>query len=223
MKPTAIVVVAKAPQPGKVKTRLCPPLTHRQAATLYTGFLLDTIHTALQVPHAAVKVVCPSNQDAHALGQILPPQVEYIIQSGTGLTAALTTSFVECLEVGYRKVLCISSDNPTLPLSYLTQALEKLDEVEVVLGPTEDGGYYLVGAKTVYPILFQDMVWSTSSVLTETLERATNAHLQTQLLPLWYDLDTNQELERFIKELPQAQDGGKYTSQALHSAGIKLG
>jgi rSAM/selenodomain-associated transferase 1 len=211
-----IVVVAKAPQVGKVKTRLCPPLNHSQAARLYTGFLLDTVELALQVPNAQVKVVCPSRQDAHELQRILPQAVSYIAQQGTGLTAALSEAFEVGLALGYSKVLCISSDNPTLPGQYLEKAFQFLENNELVLGPTEDGGYYLIGASQVYPFLFEGMTWSTDTVLAETVRRAEQAELGPRLLPGWYDLDTALELSRFVEELATAGAGAAvHTRQVL--------
>lgn len=212
---TAFVVVAKAPVAGKVKTRLCPPLTFQQAAALYQGFLLDTIEIALQVPASVVKVVCPAQADATFLASFLPLQVGYIVQTETGLSNALTTAFEQCLEAGYQKVFCISSDNPTLPLAYLVEALSKMAEADLVLGPSEDGGYYLIGAKAGHPALFTDMIWSTDTVLTETLERACQVRLRTALLPIWYDLDTGKELARFIKELAQSAAGARHTRAIL--------
>ena len=198
-----IVVVAKAPLVGSVKTRLCPPLTYEQAARLYTGFLLDTVDIALSVPGCAVKAVCPTPQDAMQLAQLLPAEVGYFVQPGTGLTAALAGSFEQGLTGGFQKVFCISSDNPTLPASYLEEALAALDRpgIDLVLGPTADGGYYLIGAKMLYPELFSGMVWSTATVLAETLARAGKLGLQTHRLPPWYDLDTGRELARFAGEL----------------------
>lgn len=211
-----IVVVAKAPQVGKVKTRLCPPLNLFQAAALYTGFLLDTVELALKVPGVKVKAVCPTTQAAQQLRNILPEAVGYFVQDNPGLTAALTEGFEKGLAAGYTKVLCISSDNPTLPGQYLEEALRALETNELVLGPTEDGGYYLIGAKKVYPFLLNDMTWSTATVLSETLARAAQASLQVQVLPGWYDLDTIVELERFRAELDTLGNyEAAYTRQAL--------
>lgn len=211
----AIVVVAKAPQVGKVKTRLCPPLGYEQAAALYTGFLLDTVEIALGVADCQVKIVCPSAQDALELKQILPPEIGYVVQDTPGLSAALTQAVKECLDQGYQKVFCISSDNPTLPATYLESALKALDHHDLVFGPTEDGGYYLVGAKAPCAYLFEGMTWSTETVLAETLERAWRKEARLQLLPGWYDLDTWQELARFIRELEEVKPGAFHTRKAL--------
>jgi rSAM/selenodomain-associated transferase 1 len=211
----AIVVVAKAPQVGKVKTRLCPPLNYEQAAALYTGFLLDTIEIALRVADCDVKVVCPSAQDALELQQILPASVGYVVQQTPGLTTALTQAIEECLSLGYQKVFCISSDNPTLPTRYLETAVSALDTSDLVFGPTEDGGYYLIGASASCPYLFEGMIWSTETVLAETLERAFSHRASFQLMPGWYDLDTGQELARFIRELPEQESQARHTRQAL--------
>ncbi len=218
----AFVIVAKAPQVGKVKTRLCPPLSYEQAATLHTGFLLDTIALARQVPGADVLLVCPTQADIEILKEIVPVEVGYILQDEPGLTAALTDSFRKGLTRGYRKVFCISSDNPTLPVEYLEEAVKALELYPLVFGPSEDGGYYLVGAKEVYPFLFESMTWSVETVLGDSLFRAETANLKVQLLPLWYDLDTGQELGRFIRELPQNGSDAPNTRQALATMGADL-
>ncbi len=213
--PVAMVIVAKAPQPGKVKTRLCPPLTFEQAAELYTGFLLDTVELAQSVSGCEVKIVCPTAQDAQALAGLIPVEVEYIVQPEPGLSAALATSFRECLAAGYRAVFCISSDNPTLPVAYLNQAVARVTETDVVLGPSEDGGYYLIGAGRLFPTLFENMEWSTNRVLGETARRIEEAGLGHYSLPLWYDLDTGTELIRFIRELPADQKLAVHTRRLL--------
>ncbi len=211
-----IVIVAKAPRAGKVKTRLCPPLNHFQATELYTAFLLDTVDLALKVSGVKVKVVCPTAEDARELKNILPETVDYIVQDTPGLTGALTEGFVKGLAAGFSKVLCISSDNPTLPGQYLAEALQSLETNELVLGPTDDGGYYLIGAKKVYPSLLNDMIWSTETVMSETIKRADEAALQVEVLPGWYDLDTGAELERFRDELKsQESHCAFHTRQAL--------
>jgi hypothetical protein len=212
---STIIVVAKAPQVGKVKTRLCPPLSYEQASALHCGLLLDTINIARQVPACQVKAVCPSAHDTRVLAKLLPEDVTYLVQPTEGLTAALTFSFDDSLRQGYQKVFCISSDNPTLPVAYLEQAIAALDKHDLVIGPSEDGGYYLIGAKAAYPFLFDDMVWSVSTVTNHTLERAAKYNLKTYLLPLWYDLDTGQELKRFLNELEPNGTTAPHTRKAL--------
>jgi uncharacterized protein len=195
------VVVAKAPVAGKVKTRLCPPLTYEAAARLYTGFLLDTLELVQnELTNADVRIVCPSQADADGIAAIVPG-MEFVVQNSEGLTAALTEAFANCLNAGFSKVFCLSSDNPTLPAAYLEEAITALDDYDLVLGPSDDGGYYLLGAKKLYPALFENMVWSTDKVLDETIARARTADLTCHLLPLWYDLDTGVELARFIESL----------------------
>ena len=217
-----IVIIAKAPRAGKVKTRLCPPLNLSQAAVLYTAFLLDTVELALKVSGVKVMVSCPTPEDADELKNILPQAVGYIIQDNPGLTGALTEGFVKGLAAGFSKVLCISSDNPTLPGEYLAQGVQSLETSDLALGPTDDGGYYLIGAKKVYPFLFNNMVWSTTTVMSETVKRAEEAALQVNVLPCWYDLDTGAELERFREELKsQEPEAGFHTRQALSTVFIE--
>ncbi len=210
-----LTVVAKAPRPGSVKTRLCPPLTPEQAARIYTSCLLDTVELALQCQGCDVRVVCPTPEDARELGKILPPEVGFLLQNTSGLSAALAGSIRQGLIDGYNKVFCISSDNPTLPLSYLEEAFAALDRASLVLGPAEDGGYYLIGSTGFYPDLFEDITWSTSRVLAQTLEKARKAGLQTELLPAWYDLDTGSDLSKLLREFETNLGGARHTRPIL--------
>jgi uncharacterized protein len=222
-KNVVFVVVAKAPVAGKVKTRLCPPLSHEAAARLYTGFLRDTLELVQnELTGADVRIVCPTQADAEGIARIVPG-VEFVVQNDEGLTEALTEAFASCLAVGFGKVFCLSSDNPTLPGAYLEEAIAALDSCDLVLGPSEDGGYYLVGAKAAYPALFENMIWSTDKVLDETIGRTRAAGLSYHLLPLWYDLDTGTDLSRFIKSLQnEPPKRARHTRHALQESEITL-
>ncbi len=217
---TALVVVAKAPRPGQVKTRLCPPLSPTQAAGLYQAFLLDTIQLAGTLPGVCLRVVCPSELDAQELAGILPAGIKYIVQRGKGLSGALLSAFQDCQAAGFGKTLCLSSDNPTLPTRYLQLAIEALNNQAVALGPADDGGYYVIGARQPYPVLFEDMVWSNPDVLAVTLQRAAAAGLSTSLLPTWYDLDTVADLARLLSVQTSQATVAPFTRQALQALEI---
>jgi rSAM/selenodomain-associated transferase 1 len=211
-----IYVVAKAPRVGSVKTRLCPPLTPEQAAQLYRGFLLDSLELAGRVRDARVRVICPDSGMADELAAIMPPGCEPVAQVEPGLGAALEECFRSGLADGHEAVAVIASDNPTLPPDLIEQAFDRLAQHDVVLGPTDDGGYYLVAARAVHPSLFRDMAWSNETVLEETLRRCDAAGLRADRIRRWYDVDTPEalvELARKLERLPA--DCAVHTRAAL--------
>jgi rSAM/selenodomain-associated transferase 1 len=210
--PEALVyVVAKAPRPGAVKTRLCPPLRPEQAATLYHGMLLDSIAVAASVPDVHVRAICPDETDASALALLLDGTCEVVAQRGPGLGAALEECFVEGLRSA-STVLVISSDNPTLPADRISGAIEALATSDVVFGPSDDGGYYLVAARRTFPSLFREMTWSTDRVLSQSLERCTAAGLTVHLQERWYDVDDRAGLLQL-----QADLGTTGLHRAIHT------
>lgn len=103
------------------------------------------------------------------------------------------------LALGYRRVLTIGTDSPTLPPAYLEEAAAQLGEHDVVLGPAEDGGYYLIGVKAAPIALFEGIAWSTEEVFAQTLQRAEALQLSVHLLPQWYDIDDAATLEKFYQ------------------------
>jgi glycosyltransferase A (GT-A) superfamily protein (DUF2064 family) len=122
------------------------------------------------------------------------------------------------LERGHRGALAIDSDTPTLPLGFLQEALDLVTtpEIDVVLGPTEDGGYYLIGLRTVHRELFETMAWSTSQVLPETIRRAEAKGLRVACLPPWYDIDTPDDLARLQTALSVSHgDNPRHTRRFL--------
>lgn len=199
--------MAKAPQAGEVKTRLCPPLSLAGAAELYRRFLLDKIEQV-----KALRTVSPAlaytPAEARAYFQEVAPGFVLVPQRGTDLGDRLANSLGELLDKGHQGALAIDSDTPTLPLGFLQQALDlvRTPEIDVVLGPTEDGGYYLIGLRTVHRELFQAVAWSTSQVLRETMRRAEAKGLRVACLPPWYDIDTPDDLARLRVALA-ASDG----------------
>ena len=204
----AIYIMAKAPVAGGVKTRLCPPFTPQQAADLYAAFLADTIAQAHRVA-ADLFLMCPTQADADGLRDFANG-VATVTQPAPGLTAGLIHVFRHAQEGGYRQAMALSSDNPTLPPTYLDAGFAALDTHAVSFGPSSDGGYYFVAATNVYETLFTDMRWSTDTVLAETHERARQTDLPVFLAPLWYDIDTVADLPRLLDEFeaaPTAQAG----------------
>ena len=201
-----IVIMAKMPQAGEVKTRLCPPLTPEEAARLYRCFLLDKI-AQVRTLRAASPVIAYTPLEGRSLFEALAPGFVLVPQQGADLGARLANCFAQLFEAGYTGVLAIDSDTPTLPVAFLQQAVDLMatPQTEVVLGPSEDGGYYLIGLRHLHRELFEDIAWSTASVLPETLRRAEARGLKVTCLPSWFDVDTPADIERLRAELERAE------------------
>ncbi|HET8631773.1 MAG TPA: TIGR04282 family arsenosugar biosynthesis glycosyltransferase [Thermomicrobiales bacterium] len=184
-----LLVMAKVPRAGAVKTRLCPPLTPGLAADLYRAFLRDTLATGAGLAGVALGVVYPPVDDARALRALLPPGATLWPQEGQGLGAGLGGAFARAFALGYRRVAIVSSDSPTLPPAVLEEAFAALDDHDLVLGPTLDGGYYLIGLTAPRPELFDGIAWSTPAVYGQTLARAADLGLRVHATPAWHDVD----------------------------------
>ncbi|MDQ3702529.1 MAG: TIGR04282 family arsenosugar biosynthesis glycosyltransferase [Chloroflexota bacterium] len=196
-----VYVVAKAPRAGASKTRLCPPLGLEQAATLSRAFLLDTLTCAHRAGVLA-RVICRDAEEQAALEPVVGNLASVRVQQGTGLGAALESAFSQGLREGFGAVGVLGSDCPTLPPHLLRQAYTAVEGgSDVALGPSADGGYYLLVARALYPALFQNMIWSTSTVAQTTLDRCAGAGLGVHLLPGWYDVDDAADLHRLREDL----------------------
>jgi rSAM/selenodomain-associated transferase 1 len=211
---SAVAIMAKAPRPGEVKTRLCPPLSKEEAAALYRCFLLDKI-AQVNALQTAAPVLSYGPSDAKALfDDFTPGHFMLIPQVGNDLGARLFSTFDQLFRQGYMQVMAIDSDTPTLPNAYLEHALTLIAHpgIDVVLGPTEDGGYYLIGLRRPHRQLFERMPWSTSGVLPETLRRSEAYGLNVACVEAWFDVDTPDDLKRLIASLARTDDG-----QAQHA------
>lgn len=202
---TALVIFAKAPIPGQVKTRLCPPLTPDEAATLHGSFVLDTLERTkaavgkLKLPIDRYLACAPS--PGHVFFKIMEERqgVKLIDQVGDDLGARMHHVVEAMFSRGYRRTIIIGTDVPTVPLEYLRQALTLLENHDLTIGPALDGGYYLIGMSKTVPELFADMPWSTDQVLRRTQENAATLGLKTALLQPWRDVDTPADLEALIE------------------------
>lgn len=199
------MVFAKAPIPGQVKTRLCPPLTPDEAATLHGSFVLDmlertkTATTQFKLPLDRYLACAPSS--THVFFKIMEERqgVKLIDQVGDDLGGRMTQAFDVLFSRGYHRVVIVGTDVPTLPLDYFKQALAQLETHDLVLGPALDGGYYLIGLRKPAPDLFADIPWSTDRVLTLTQEKAHGLRLTTATIPPWRDVDTIEDLAALIE------------------------
>jgi len=202
----ALAVMTKAPRAGKVKTRLTPPLTPEEAASLNTCFLRDTAraiaNTAREGRSRGIAVYLPVGAEETYAG-ILPADFELIPQRGEVLGERMALAFEDLFSLGFDSVCLIGSDSPTLPQQVFAQAAQTLAEPQdkVVLGPSEDGGYYLIGLTKLHRPLLENIDWSTDRVLEQTIEKAKEINLKRHLLPTWYDVDDLQTLHRLCSEL----------------------
>jgi hypothetical protein len=193
--------MAKQPEPGKVKTRLCPPLSPGQAADLYTAFFFDTVFFVSGIEHADLYVAYDPDTARTFFSRSVPAAVKCIPQGTGDLGDRLVRISRSMFDLGYRKLIILASDTPLLPRDVIRCAIERLDETDVVLGPCDDGGYYLIGLRFCAPALFAEIPWSTSQVLDRTIRRAREAGMTWALLPPGYDIDTWEDAERLVEDL----------------------
>ncbi|HEX5415451.1 MAG TPA: TIGR04282 family arsenosugar biosynthesis glycosyltransferase [Chloroflexota bacterium] len=196
-----IAVMAKAPIPGVVKTRLVARLGVEGAADLAARFLADTLATAREVPGAELHVVCPDETQRQALIELVPRDVAVVAQAEPGLMAGLAWALAWFQARGAAKVLLIDGDSPTLPATLLVEARAALDAVDVCVGPCPDGGYYLIGARRECRGLFDGVVASTANTGAQTIARARSIGLSTRLLSPWPDVDTPEDFADLLAQL----------------------
>jgi rSAM/selenodomain-associated transferase 1 len=219
----ALITVSKKPEPGRTKTRLCPPLSGKQAAALYHSFLLDTLELMRQVEATQPILAYTPDEAEPFFRELVPDGFELTPQVGPDLGARLHAVLSGCVQNGYRQVAVMDGDSPTLPVEILRQAFDALDDpgIDVVFGPCEDGGYYLIGLKQPNAALFLDIPMSTPRVAEVTLRRAQKEGLRVFLLPRWYDVDVYADLQRLNEELRSLpQDRARHTRAFLAEAGI---
>ena len=199
----ALTVMSKAPRPGRVKTRLSPPLTLEQTSALNVRFLKDTTENLAGIGGGAGVISYTPQGDEALFAGILPETFALVLQRGEGFGERLLTTAEDILAIGYGAVCLIDSDSPTVPTAAYEKAVAALQQPgdRVVIGPSGDGGYYLIGLKIAHREPFERISWSTGSVLGETLTRCREAGLEVVLLPTWYDVDDAATLHVLEEEL----------------------
>ena len=195
-----LVIMAKAPKPGMVKTRLTESLPSPAVTALYRCLLEDTLALAESLTSVEVAVMCPES-DQDELAHLLGNTVHVVAQKGEGLAAGLTSVFRHFTAAGRQHVIAFNSDSPHLAPSVLDSAFEILATHDVVVGPTHDGGYYLVGAKAAYPSLFEGDRMGTRSALDRLLTRTKVLELSTGFTEPFYDIDVPNDLILLAREL----------------------
>jgi uncharacterized protein len=195
-----LVIMAKAPKPGMVKTRLSQSLPSPAVTALYRCLLEDTVALAKSLTSVEVAVMCPES-DQDELAHLVGNTVQVVAQKGEGLTAGLTSVFRHFTAASRQHVIAFNSDSPHLAPSVLDSAFEILATHDVVVGPTHDGGYYLVGAKAAYPSLFEGDGMGTGSALDRLLTRTKVLELSTGFTEPFYDIDVANDLILLAREL----------------------
>ena len=206
-----LVIMAKAPRPGAVKTRLAPSLSLDAVFAFYCCLLDDTLALAHSLGDVEVAIMCPES-DVNELAQFAGNEARVVAQKGEGLAAGLTSVFAHFTKDHQRRVIAFNSDSPHLPRSVLEDAFETLAAHDVVVGPTHDGGYYLVGAKASHPTLFARDGMGTSSALETLLSRTRALELRVGLVDPFYDIDVAEDLTRLAAELRLAPERAPRTA-----------
>jgi rSAM/selenodomain-associated transferase 1 len=194
----ALIVFAKNPVPGRVKTRLSPPLEPAAATDLYRCMLGDLLAKASHLTGVDKYLYYEGGADAWRYFNESARGMECRPQQGDDLGGKMAAAFRQLFAEGYGAVAIIGSDSPDLPTAYIEEAFDRLenDGCDAVFGPTEDGGYYLVGMTRLQEDLFRDVSWSSGEVLRESLQKAEQAGITVSLLPPWHDVDTAEDLLR---------------------------
>lgn len=201
-KKKGLILFAKAPQPGRVKTRLVPQLSAEQASGLYQAFVMDLVSATGRLKGITRIMACdPARHHpffdsiAHRFGMKL------IDQQGANLGERMKNAINAAHRLKLGPVVIIGTDSPTLPMEFVRQAFGVLHSRELVLGPSCDGGYYLIGCGKRIPPVFEGIPWGTDRVLAMTLKRITDLKLQCALLPFWYDVDHVEDLRLLTAHL----------------------
>jgi rSAM/selenodomain-associated transferase 1 len=214
-----VILMVKAPRAGLAKTRLSPALSEEDAASLAACFARDALARARMVAREVIIAYTPADA-RDALAELLTGPLIWQEQEGADLGARLEAIAAHAASLLYSPLLIMGTDSPTLPASYICMACAALaaGEADIALGPTEDGGYYLVGLRHPVPGLFKNIDWSTPRAYEQTARNAASLSLRLLSLPPWYDIDTPQDLARLRQELsnnPLAQDLAPATRQWL--------
>jgi rSAM/selenodomain-associated transferase 1 len=218
----ALAVMTKVPRAGKVKTRLTPPLTSAEAAALNSCFLRDTTEAISTVSRkgaaVGIAVYTPVGEEESYRG-ILPDEFQLVLQHGDDLGDRLISAMEDLLALGFESVCLIDSDSPTVPLQIYEQAARRLARAgdRIVLGPSDDGGYYLIGLNKPHGDVFRQIDWSTRNVFSQTLERAAGMGVEVEALPAWYDVDDRVTLSRLCQELFGSDSEASAAYEAPHT------
>ena len=199
MNPTEILLLVRSPVKGNVKRRLAAGIGKSHAGALYRRFVLDMLSTFFSA--RIVPVICYHPPGSiRTIRRLIGPRFDLLAQRGRDHPNRLRNALEDMFARGADRAIIVASDSPDTPAKYMTEAIAALDQSDSVLGPAEDGGYYLIGfrADTFVPEAFRDLDWSTERVFAQTLKKIKKAGRSVHSLPLWYDVDTPADLSALV-------------------------
>ena len=198
----ALAVMAKAPLAGQVKTRLLSSFTAEEAAELSRSLLVDQLNHVQELDQTDFYLVFAPDDARLLMEKLAPSCFRLFPQQGDDLGGRMAAVFERLFQMGHKNIALIGGDLPPVPLGFFDQAYAFLMSLKkrVVLGPSRDGGYYLVGCNQPTPEIFQGMTWSHSEVLTETQNKLASLKVDYHLLPPWFDIDTVDDL-RYLESV----------------------
>ncbi len=215
-----LVVMAKAPRAGNVKSRLLQSHPDGVVMDLYRSLVEDTLAMAQSIPDLRVAVMCPAG-DALALRAWLGDHLDIVEQSGVGLANGLRSTFDLFAVRPSRRIIAFNSDSPHLPPRVVEAAFEALQRHDLVIGPTDDGGYYLIGARQPHPGLFDSSLLGTGRALDALVTRAQERQLSVAYCQTWYDIDVGEDVERLRAELDGSPERAPRTAALLASLNVR--
>ena len=204
----AIVVFSKAPEAGRVKTRLTSHMSAIDAALYHEAFVLDTLDCLLEIKNIDRFIACHPDKN-HSFFREIEKNLPVVAfnQEGENLGERMKNALYDLRAKGYKEIVIIGSDSPTIPRHIVENAFDNLKENELVIGPSIDGGYYLIGISGKVPDLFNGIGWGSDSVFEETLKKTDQARLKPSILTFWYDIDTIKELRFMALHLDALGEG----------------
>jgi len=211
-----IIIMAKVPIAGTVKTRLQPFLSAEQSATLAECFLRDTVSKAKFLSNELIIAYTPVEK-LDVLLAILSNKQIFIEQKGANLGDKMFHAFEFAFSQNSDAVVMIGTDSPTFPSQFITRAFEMLSETDAILGETADGGFYLIGLRKLKKEIFETVEWSSPRTFKQTARNVENLNLKLSFLPNWYDVDTPDDLKRLIKDLSKNPSIAPKTFEFLES------
>jgi hypothetical protein len=188
-----LITFAKAPVLGRVKTRLVPPLTYEQSYALHQAFIEDTLNKISRLPDIKPCLGYYPRGQKHKFNGMLPVEIDLFCQAGNDLGERMQNALKRYLKQA-QQVVIIGADVPSLPEEYIQQAFEQLVSHDIVIGPAEDGGYYLIGSKADPPDIFSNIPWGTEKVFESTRIRLKQSGCKYAILPSWPDIDRPEDL-----------------------------
>ncbi len=211
----ALIIFAKCPVPGQVKTRLAPLLSPAESAELYRCMLEDTVAKAASLDGVDKFLFYEGEAAVPHYFEQAPHGMPLVLQEGETLGERMAAAFRQIFAAGFGTAVIIGTDSPDLPVSYIEKAYGLLEggETDAVFGPSADGGYYLLGMRALHTALFHEIPWSSADVLRESLRQADEAGLKVSLLPPWHDVDLPEDLAR--PELVDENNGAPLTRAFL--------